>query len=74
MPGRDGAEGRGWGCRGRGARAVLGGPRRAPPETKSRAAAPGLPEAEAGPRDPHPTRNPRPGEARERRRGGGSAP
>lgn len=55
MPGRDGAEERGWDRRGRGAQAGVGGPRRAPPETECRAPAPGLVEAE--PRGPHLTRS-----------------
>lgn len=55
VPGRDGAEERGWDRRGRGAQAGVGGPRRAPPETECRAPAPGLVEAE--PRGPHLTRS-----------------
>lgn len=55
VPGRDGAEERGWDRRGRGAQAGVGGPRRAPPETVCRAPAPGLVEAE--PRGPHLTRS-----------------
>lgn len=54
VPGRDGAEERGWDLRGRGALAGVGGPRRAPPATECRAPAPGLVEAE--PRGPHLTR------------------
>lgn len=55
VPGRDGAEERGWDRRGGGAQARVGGPGRAPPEIERRAAAPGLAEAEAEPRGPHPS-------------------